>query len=130
MSIRVLVVDDDADFRSMINLTLEGENDMTVVGEAGDGETGVALALAQKPDVVLMDLMMPRLDGFEATKQIKRGRPEVKVLVVTSAVDTAIRQETYKSGADAFLGKRDITTALVPTIRDITQPVAHRAEAV
>lgn len=120
MSIRVLVVDDDADFRSMINLALEGENDMTVVGEAGDGETGVALALTRQPDVVLMDLMMPRLDGFEATRQIKRGRPEVKVLVVTSAVDTAIRQETYKSGADAFLGKRDITTALVPTIRDIT----------
>ena len=120
MSIRVLVVDDDADFRSMINLTLEGANDMTVVGEAGDGETGVALALTKKPDVVLMDLMMPRLDGLEATRQIKRGDPEVKVLVVTSAVDSAIRQETYKSGADAFLGKRDITTALVPTIRNIT----------
>ena len=94
MSIRVLVVDDDADFRSMINLTLEPENDMTVIGEAGDGETGVALALTKRPDVVLMDLMMPRLDGFEATKQIKRDRPEVKVLVVTSAIDTAIRQET------------------------------------
>jgi two-component system, NarL family, response regulator LiaR len=120
MSIRVLVVDDDADFRSMITLTLEPENDMTVIGEAGDGETGVALALTKRPDVVLMDLTMPRLDGFEATKQIKRDRPEVKVLVVTSAVDTAIRHETYKSGADALLGKRDITTALVPTIRHIT----------
>jgi two-component system invasion response regulator UvrY len=120
MSIRVLVVDDDADFRSMINLTLECEDDMTVVGEADDGETGVALAFAKRPDVVLMDLMMPRLDGFEATRRIKRGRPEVKVLVVTSAVDTAIRQETYRSGADAFLGKRDITTALVPTIRHLT----------
>jgi two-component system, NarL family, response regulator LiaR len=119
MSIRVLVVDDDADFRTMINLTLEPEADMTVIGEAGDGETGVALALTRRPDVVLMDLMMPRLDGFEATRQIKRGRPDVKVLVVTSTVDTTIRQETYRSGADAFLGKRDIVTSLVPMIRDI-----------
>src|SRR4029434_7654142 len=102
MSIRVLVVDDDADFRSMINLTLEPEDDMTVIGEAGDGETGVALALTERPDIVRMDLMIPRLDGFEATKQIKRDRPEVKVLVVTSAVDTSIRQETHNSGDNAF----------------------------
>jgi NarL family two-component system response regulator LiaR len=120
MSIRVLVVDDDEDFRSMISLTLELEHDLTVVDEAGDGETGVALALTKRPDVVLLDLMMPRLDGFEATRQIKRDRPEVKVLAVTSAVDNVIRQETYESGADAFLGKCDITTALVPTIRHIT----------
>ena len=122
MPIRVVVVDDDADFLWLIRLSLQLEHDITVIGEAEEAETGVALALREQPDIVVMDLMMPRIDGFEATKQIKRSRPAVKVLAVTSlSLDNAIRQEMYRSGADAFLGKRDVATALVPTIRSLAQ---------
>jgi two-component system, NarL family, response regulator len=120
--IRVLVVDDDADFQWLIRLNLQLEHDTTVVGVAEDGETGVALALREQPDVIVMDLMMPRIDGFEATKRIKRVRPAVKVVVVTSfSVDNATRQEMYRSGVDALLGKRDVATALVPMIRSVAQ---------
>ena len=120
--IRVLVVDDDADFQWLIRLNLQLEHDTTVVGVAEDGETGVALALREQPDVIVMDLMMPRIDGFEATRRIKRVRPAVKVVVVTSfSVDNATRQEMYRSGVDALLGKRDVATALVPMIRSVAQ---------
>ena len=72
MPIRV-VVTDDADFLWLIRFRLQVEHDITVIGEAEDGETGVVLALREQPDIVVMDLMMPRIDGFEATKQIKRS---------------------------------------------------------
>ena len=122
MPIRVVVVDDDEDFLWLIRLSLQLEHDITVIGEAEEAETGVALALREQPDIVVMDLMMLRIDGFEATKQIKRSRPAVKVLAVTSlSLDNAIRQEMSRSGADAFLGKRDVATALVPTIRSLAQ---------
>jgi len=118
--IRVLVVDDDADFQWLIRLNLQLEHDTTVVGVAEDGETGIALALREQPDVIVMDLMMPRIDGFEATKRIKQVRPAVKVIVVTSfSVDNATRQEMYRSGVDAILGKRDVATALAPMIRSV-----------
>ena len=118
----MLVVDDDADFQGLIRLNLQLEHDTTVVGVAEDGETGVALALREQPDVIVMDLMMPRMDGFEATKRIKRVRPAVKVVVVTSfSVDNATRREMYRSGVDALLGKRDVATALVPMIRSVAQ---------
>ena len=122
MPIRVVVVDDDEDFLWLIRLSLQLEHDITVIGEAEEAETGVALALREQPDIVVVDLMMPRIDGFEATKQIKRSRPAVKVLAVTSlSLDNAIRQEMHRSGADALLGKRDVATALVPTIRSLAQ---------
>jgi len=120
--IRVLVVDDDADFQWLIRLNLQLEHDTTVVGVAEDGETGIALALREQPDVIVMDLMMPRIDGFEATKRIKQVRPAVKVIVVTSySVDNATRQKMCRSGVDAILGKRDVATALAPMIRSVAQ---------
>jgi DNA-binding NarL/FixJ family response regulator len=120
--IRVVLIDDDADFLWLTRFCLELEHDIAVIGEAEEGETGVALVLREQPDIVVMDMRMPRIDGFEATKRIKRSRPAVKVLAVTSlSGDKAIRQEMYRSGADAFLGKRDMATALVPMIRSLQQ---------
>jgi DNA-binding NarL/FixJ family response regulator len=125
MPIRVVVVDDDEDFLWLIRLSLQLEHDITVIGEAEEAETGVALALREQPDIVVMDLMMPRIDGFEATKRLKRSQPAVKVLAVTSlSVDNAIRQEVNHSGADAILDKRDMATALVPMIRSLHRPSA------
>jgi DNA-binding NarL/FixJ family response regulator len=127
-AIRVIVIDDDADFLWLIRFRLQVEHDITVIGEAEEGETGVALALREQPDIVVMDLMMPRIDGFEATKRIKRSRPAFKVLAVTSLpLDHAMRQELYRSGADGFLGKRDVASALVPMIHALHKaPLAQR----
>lgn len=120
MPIRVVVIDDDADFVWLARLSLQLEHDITVIGEAQEGETGVALALREQPDIVVMDLMMPRIDGFEAAERIKRSRPTVKVLTVTAlSLDSAIRQKMYRSGIDAFLSKRDVATALAPMIRSL-----------
>lgn len=120
MPIRVVVIDDDADFVWLARLSLQLEHDITVIGEAQEGESGVALALREQPDIVVMDLMMPRIDGFEAAERIKRSRPAVKVLTVTAlSLDNAIRQKMYRSGIDAFLSKRDVATALAPMIRSL-----------
>jgi two-component system, NarL family, invasion response regulator UvrY len=116
MPIRVVVIDDDADYRWLFRFSLQLEHDITVIGEAEEGETGVALALQEQPDIVVMDLMMPRIDGFEATKRLKRSQPAVKVLAVTSL--------SLHSGADAILDKRDMATALVPMIRSLHKPSA------
>jgi DNA-binding NarL/FixJ family response regulator len=125
MPIRVVLIDDDADYRWLFRFSLQLEHDITVIGEAEEGETGVALALQEQPDIVVMDLMMPRIDGFEATKRLKRSQPAVKVLAVTSlSVDNAIRQKVNHSGADAILDKREMATALVPTIRSLHRPSA------
>ena len=125
MPIRVVVIDDDADYRWLFRFNLQLEHDITVIGEAAEGETGVALALQEQPDIVVMDLMMPRINGFEATKRLKRSQPAVKVLAVTSlSLGNAIRQEVNHSGADAILDKRDMATALVPMIRSLHKPSA------
>jgi DNA-binding NarL/FixJ family response regulator len=125
MPIRVVVIDDDADYRWLFRFSLQLEHDITVIGEAAEGETGVALALQEQPDIVVMDLMMPRINGFEATKRLKRSQPAVKVLAVTSlSLDNAIRQKVNHSGADAILDKRDMATALVPMIRSLHKPSA------
>ena len=122
MPIRVLVVEDDQDFQWLLRLSLQLEHDTTVVGVAGDGETGVDLALREQPDVVVMDLMKTRINGFEATRRIKQIRPAVKVVVVTAfPVDNAICQQMYRSGVDALLRKDDVATSLVPTIRSLHQ---------
>ena len=125
MPIRVVVIDDDADYRWLFRFNLQLEHDITVIGEAAEGETGVALALQEQPDIVVMDLMMPRINGFEATKRLKRSQPAAKVLAVTSlSLDNAIREKVNHSGADAILDKRDMATALVPMIRSLHKPSA------
>jgi DNA-binding NarL/FixJ family response regulator len=120
MPIRVVVIDDDADFLWLTRLSLRPEHDITVIGEAQEGETGVALALREQADIVVTDLTMPRIDGFEAAERIKRSRPTVKVLTVTAlSLDSAIRQKMHRSGIDAFLSKCDVATALAPMIRSL-----------
>ena len=80
----------------------------------------VSLVRQERPDVVVIDVMMPRLDGLEATRRIKQEYPATKVLVLTSLTDDATRSEAFEKGADAFLDKREIATVLLPTIRLVT----------
>lgn len=101
----MLLVDDHAPMRSGLRLILEAKTDLTVVGEASDGEEAVALCREVRPDVVLMDITMPKMDGIEATRLIKAEMPGVAVLVLTSHVAEDLLMEAVKAGAAGYVLK-------------------------
>lgn len=105
--IRVLLVDDEGLVRSGLRLLLEVEDDIAVVGEASDGAEAVRLALAHRPDVVLMDIRMPRVDGIEATRGIAaiEGLRDVRVLILTTYDTDTYVFEGLQAGASGFLLK-------------------------
>jgi NarL family two-component system response regulator LiaR len=122
-SIRVLITDDHAIVRKGLTALLATERDMKVVGEAQDGQEAVEKAGSLKPDVVLMDLVMPRMDGIEATRKITEAHPEVKVLVLTSfAADDKVFP-AVKAGALGYLLKDSSPEELVEAIHRV-----HRGE--
>lgn len=104
-AIRVLIVDDHALFRRGLQMVLEQEEDISVVGEAGDGAEAVEKAQEFMPDVVLMDVRMPRRGGIEATKQIKELVPHSKILMLTISDEEADLYDAIKAGATGYLLK-------------------------
>ncbi len=104
--VRVLVVDDHAVFRESLKFLLETREDLRVVGLAGDGREAVALAEAVRPDVVLMDLVMPEMNGVEATRRILKNRPETLVIALTMYADTESVHEVLSAGARGYLVKQ------------------------
>jgi DNA-binding NarL/FixJ family response regulator len=120
MSATILIVDDDQGFREVVKRLLEREAEVSVAGEAGDGEEAVQRARELQPDVILMDLAMPRVDGLEATRRIKAERPETKVIILTIHNEEAYRRAALESGADVFLPKKTLMANLLPTIRRLT----------
>lgn len=122
--IKVLIVDDHTVVRKGIRALLETEPGITVVGEAGDGEDAVHKALALKPDVVLMDLVMPKLDGVRATRELKEKLPGVKILVLTSFAEDKRIVEAIEAGALGYLLKDSSPEDLLRAIREV-----HRGES-
>ena len=127
MTPKVLIVDDEVDSCWLVAFVLRRDPNLALAGEAIDGEMAVSLARQERPDVVVMDVMLPRVDGLEATRRIKRECPDTKVLVLTSLTDDATRREAFEKGADGFLSKRDIVSGLVPAIWDACgeRPPSH-----
>ncbi len=103
--LRVLLVDDHAMVREGLRSILEGYQDLEVVGEAGDGIEAVKLARTRHPDVVVMDINMPRLDGIAATRQIKHDRPSTAVIGISIQESTHVEQAMISAGATTFLRK-------------------------
>jgi DNA-binding NarL/FixJ family response regulator len=103
--VRVLVVDDQALVREGLMTLLDAAADIKPVAAAADGEEAVALAARHRPDVVLMDLRMPRLDGVEATRQILAQRPETEIVVLTTHADEASILDALRAGARGYLTK-------------------------
>ncbi len=119
--IRVLIVDDHTIVRTGIRLLLETEQDMEVVGEAENGEQALQLVQKQTPNVVLMDITMPGMDGLEATKQIKAQWPQVQVLVLTMHRSEEYFFEMLKAGASGYLLKGAETSDLIQAIHVVNQ---------
>jgi DNA-binding NarL/FixJ family response regulator len=118
MSIRVLIADDQAMVRSGFRMVLNAEADIEVAGEAGDGEQAVAGVTHLRPDVVLMDIRMPRLDGIAATRRLLE-RPEVstRVLILTTFDLDEYVYESLQAGASGFLLKNAPAEQLVEAVR-------------
>lgn len=122
--IKVLIVDDHQVVRQGLRTFLELNDDIVVLGDAADGEDAVDLAARLKPDVVLMDLVMPRLDGIVATSKIKSMHGETKVIALTSFTEDDKVFPAIQAGASSYLLKDVSPEALVDAIR-----AAHRGEA-
>jgi DNA-binding NarL/FixJ family response regulator len=129
--IRVLIADDHTLVRDGTRRILEAEEDMDVVGEALDGEEAVQLAKELKPDVVLMDIAMPKVDGIAATKQIKHVYPEINVLILSAYDDDQFVFRLLQAGAAGYLLKSVHSQELVAGIRAVKhgESVLHPAIA-
>jgi DNA-binding NarL/FixJ family response regulator len=120
MPVTIIVADDDLEYREIVRALLGPMSDtMAIVGEAADGEAALALVQRERPDIVITDLMMPRLNGVELTRRIRRELPETKIILMSSFPEDAYRLMASDSGADTFLSKRVITSELLPAIADV-----------
>ena len=115
MSVTILISDDNQVFRGEIKRLLEGEQEVTVA-EAEDGEEALRLAQELRPEVVLMDIVMPRMGGLEATQRIKAVQLKTKVIILTIHDEEPYRKAARESNADAFLLKKTVMAELIPAI--------------
>ena len=116
-SIRVLLVDDHAVVRGGLSFFLSTTEDIAVVGEAADGEQALRLCAQLQPDVVVMDMLMPQMDGFTATQQIRQHYPGIHVIALTSFTDGAFVQRALQAGASGYLLKDVQARELADAIR-------------
>ena len=116
--IRVMVVDDHSMVREGLKVFLSTSDDIEVVGEAADGAEAVDLCARLEPDVVLMDVLMPVMDGAAATAQITAACPSVQIIALTSFVEEALVQQTLDAGAISYLLKDSRPESLKQAIRD------------
>lgn len=117
--IRVILIDDHPMVRLGLSSYFSIQNDMEVVGEAENGMDGVRLALNEKPDIILMDLVMEEMDGIEATKAILSEWPEAKIIIVTSFLDDEKVFPAIESGASGYLLKTSSAAEIANAIRSI-----------
>jgi DNA-binding NarL/FixJ family response regulator len=117
MGANILIVDDNPRLRILIRQLLAEEPDLHVVGEAANGMDAIRMADQLRPEIILMDLVMPGINGLEAMRRIKVNRPATKVIITTVHSESAYLKAAEASGTDAFLVKRTLMTNLVPTIR-------------
>jgi DNA-binding NarL/FixJ family response regulator len=118
-SIRVLIVDDEVPFTEMVQALLEVEQGIEVVGAAADGKQAVNLALQLAPDVIIMDISMPVMDGLDATREIREQDPSANVLILTGSLNTAEVDRARTVGAAGYLTKDRIAGELVAEIRNL-----------
>jgi two-component system, NarL family, response regulator NreC len=123
--IRVLLADDHETVRQGLKLLVDGQRDMTVVAEAADGHAAVRWAQELEPDVVVMDVSMPGMNGLRATRAIKQAKPHVAVISLTRHGDDAYLQELLRAGVSGYVLKQSPSTELLRAIRVVAQGGQH-----
>ena len=116
---RVLVVDDAANLRELLTLLLETEDDFEVVGTAADGAQALEAATLLVPDIVLLDLAMPKMDGLQALPELRKRLPEARIVIFSGFDQGGLVDEALRIGADAFLEKGASVTSLVALLREL-----------
>lgn len=119
--IKVLIAEDHETVREGLKLILAGQSDLDVVGDAGDGRSAVDLAQRLEPDVVLMDISMPHLDGLKATAKLKACCPDTHVLALTRHKDYSYLQQILRAGASGYVLKQSPASELVHAIRAVAK---------
>lgn len=125
--LRVLLVDDHAPFRRLLGDFLRSHGDIEVVGEACNGLEAVEQTQQLNPDLVLMDLSMPGLSGFDATRLIKERCPGIKVVILSSHVGEVYRKAAVDSAADGYIEKNSMKTALLSLLGNGSEPSVRLA---
>jgi DNA-binding NarL/FixJ family response regulator len=117
--LRVLLAEDHETIRDGLKLLVNSQPDMEIVGEAENGRVAVQLAQELLPDVVVMDVSMPELNGLQATKKLKQQSPQVKVLTLTRHTDTGYLQQLLEAGASGYVLKQSKSAELLRAIRAV-----------
>ncbi len=116
-AIRILIADDHALVRESIRAILANQGDMEIVATAGDGSEAVQMALTHQPDVVVMDISMPSMDGLHATELIHRAQEDTNIVILSMHVNAALVQQALRMGARGYVLKRRATEELPDAIR-------------
>jgi DNA-binding NarL/FixJ family response regulator len=117
--LRIFLAEDHEMVREGLKALVNSQSDMEVVGEAGDGSSAVAGALELLPDVVIMDVSMPKMNGLKATEKLKEACPQVKVLTLTRHTDVGFMQKLFGAGASGYVLKQSASSELIRAIRAI-----------
>lgn len=118
-SIRLILIEDHQMVRAGFRMLLESQPDMEIVGEAGSGEEGLALAATVHPDVVLLDISMPGMDGAETARRLKEQYPDIAILIVTIHVSSAYLLELLDADVDGYLPKQAASEELIRAVRQV-----------
>jgi two-component system response regulator NreC len=119
--IKVLLAEDHKTVRAGVKMIIDAEDDMMVIGEAGNGREAIEMAKELTPDVILMDISMPELNGLIATAKLKRVSPDIKILALTRHTDQAYLQELLQAGVNGYLLKQSAADELLRAIRVVMQ---------
>ncbi len=119
MPTKILIIEDHDDFRAMVKSYLEKQDIQLQVFEAPTGESGVIKALREKPDIILMDIRLPNMNGIDAAGRIKKYLPECKIIVLTMFETEAFRNVFKSQDIEAYIGKSELYEKLVPLLKEI-----------
>src|SRR5436190_2209930 len=123
--LRILIAEDHQTVREGVKLLVNAQPDMEVVGEAGDGEIAVKEAERLKPDIIVMDVSMPNVNGLKATKRLRRQDPDIKILTLTRHTDDGYLQQLLGAGANGYVLKQSAPTELINAIRSVAAGNAY-----
>jgi two-component system, NarL family, response regulator DesR len=124
--IRVMLVEDRPQVLHGLEMLLAAERDLRVVGSATSAEDAIALARGLRPDIIVMDIQLPGMDGIAATRFLRRALPHCRVIMLSLYGDDTTRQKAYMAGAAAFISKHDTHRPLLSVIREVASaPATH-----